>query len=370
MSTEYALVGQLEEAHRDLERAETRVEEIGEDRLRDLQEAHEELTGLLGRYEERATGSGDFMAYIDFQEAIEAFVKDLPEDLPEREVFEDIDERMQKRRLTEGDFEAARSELSPIRDLLDRLDERSEARNRLRSARNQIREEIHELRQEIDRLETVRRLGRADLEAPVEELAEPIDTYNESVRSAFETYKHDAPAREVLGLVRTAEQYPLLDFDRPPAELSDYLQDAPVGTETLPTLLEYTDHSRSKLSHYVEDPATFLRVVGGNRTYLDRLDAEPLTVEWPPPSAAELRWRADELISMLNRFAPADTICALQSVLEVARDEEIYSRLRQTARARAELTEAERERIRSGAVEEDLQAANQRLETLEDTLDR
>ena len=366
MSTEYQLVEELREAREDLERAEERIEEIGAHRLQDLEEAHERLTILLGRYEERATGSGNFQAYLEFQESIAELVEDLPNNLPEREVFEDIDERMQKRRLSERDFDAARSALDPVRDLLERLEDRTEARNRLRSARNRVREKIHELRAEIDRLETVRELGAADLDAPVEELREPIETYNDSVRTAFESYRHDAPARDVLALVETATQYPLLDFEEPPSGLSDYLQDAAVGAEPLPTLLEYTEYSRSKLAHYVEQPATFQRVVGGNRTYLDRLDVDPLTVEWPPPPAAELRFRADEMISMLDRFAPPETVRALESVLEVARSEDTYSRLRQAARAKAELTRDERERLASGAIETDLEAARAHLEALED----
>lgn len=369
MAGDHRLVDQLKSAREDLDRAEERVADVGESRLRDLDEAHERLTSLFGRYEERATGSGDFQAFIQFQEAMAELVEDLSNDLPEREVFEDVDERMQKRRLTERDFEAARDRLAPVEDLIARLDERNEAAGRVRSLERQVRDAIHEVRQEIDRLETVKELGEADLDAPVADLRDPIAAYNDSVRKAFERFRTTEPARSVIGLIDTAQQYPLLSVQSPPADLLEYLRRAEVGTEPIPTLVEYTEYSRSKLQHYVDSPATFQRIVGGNRTYLDRLDVDPLTVEWPPPDPATLRWRADELVSMLDRFAPPETVQALETVLAKARAEEEYRRLRRAARARAELTDEERERLAAGTIEDQLVAARERLDALESALD-
>lgn len=368
MAEDSSLISRLEAAREERARMDDRIAEIGEDHLRDLQEAHEQITALLGRYEERATGSGDFKAFIEFQEGLSELVEDLPSDLPKRDVFEDIDERLQKRRLTESDFEDARTRLSGVEDLIGRLDRRREAANRVRSLERQVREAIHETHQEIDRLETVTSLGEADLDAPVEELREPVETYNESVRRAFESFRNTAPAREVLGLVETTQQYPLVDFGDPPEGLAEFLETAPAGEEPIGTLLEYTEFSRSKLGHFVETPATFKRIVGGNRTYLERLDAEPLTVSWPPPDPASLRWRARELISVLNRFVPPETVAALDEVRELARDEETYQRLRQTARARAELSDGERDQIADGRIESELSAARERLEDLESAL--
>lgn len=368
MASDHELIAALEDARADRERAQERVEAIGENRLRELQDAYEELTALFSRYQERATGSGDFAGFIEFQEALGELVEDLPNNLPNRELFEDVDERLQKRRLAERDFEGARNSLSPVQDQIARLDERREADQRVQSLERQIREAIHETRQEIDRLETVIELGEADLDAPVEDLEEPIDQYNTAVREAFEQFRTSAPAREVIGLVETAEQYPLLSMADPPSGLLDYLERADVGRESIPTLLEYAGYSRSKLQHYVDAPATFQRVVGGNRTYLERLDADPLTIDWPPPAPETLRWRSDELISMLDRFAPPETVVALNSVLDLARSGDRYSRLRQAARARAELTADERERLAAGEVEGELAATRDRLEALEDVL--
>ncbi|MFB6268286.1 MAG: hypothetical protein ABEI31_11550 [Halodesulfurarchaeum sp.] len=370
MSSADALDDRLADAAAELERAEERVEEIGEGRLRDLEDAHERLRTLFGRYEERATGSGDFGAFIEFQEALAELVEDLPNNLPEREIFEDIDERMQKRRLTQSDFDAAREALEPVEDLLQRLEERSAAQRQYRSTRHEVEDRIHELRQELDRLETVASLEDVDLDAPTGELRDRVDTYNEAVQTAFQSFRSSASAKDVLQLVETAEQYPLIQFADPPADLASYLAEADVGTEPLPTLLEYAEYSRSKLAHYVEEPATFQRVVGGNMTYLDRLDAEPLTVEWPPPPADELRWRGRELTAMLNRFAPPETVEALDRLLELARDETRYRKLRQTARAKTELTETERELVREGRVSDRLAEVRQQREELQDALDR
>ncbi|MFB6113291.1 MAG: hypothetical protein ABEJ58_04210 [Halodesulfurarchaeum sp.] len=370
MSTDEDLIDRVETAQSDLERARDRVDEIGEDRLRSLEDAYEDALSLLGSYEDRATGSGNFRAYIEFQDEIAAFVEGLPEDLPEREAFESVSERMEQRRLTEDDFEAARETLEPAASLIDRLEERSDAEHRLRSARQAIKNRIYERQQEIDRLQAVLALADADLDAPVCELRDPIETYNDSVDSDFESFLREAPAREVVSLVRSSRQFPLVDFDSPPDELARYLSERAVGTETLSTLFEYSEYSRSKLAHYVEDPATFQRVIGGNMTYLDRLDADPLTIEWPPPPAAELRWRAGELVSMLNRFAREETIEALQSVRDLTRKQDRYRRLRRAARAQTELNDDERERLKSGEIEEDLEAARERVSNLRDALER
>lgn len=370
MSTDDDLLERLQRAREEVDRARERVNEIGESRLRALEDAHGGALRLLGKYEERATGSGDFAGYLEFQEEIADFVEDLPDDLPEREAFESVDERMQQRRLSEHDFEAARETLERAGALADRLNERREAEDRLRSVRQAVRDRIYERRQEIARLETVRSLGQADLDAPIDVLREPIDAYNESITRAFEDFARDAPAREVLALVGTTRRYPLVEFEPAPEGLTEFLERHSAGAEPLPVLREYTEYSRSKLQHYVDEPATFQRLVGGNRTYLDRLDGEPLTIEWPPPPADELRWRAEELIAVANRFAPESTVATLQSVRELARDQSRYERLRQTARATVELTESERERIAEGSIETDLEAARERVSTLQSALKR
>lgn len=368
MSTE-PLVDDLQRAREGLEEAEAAVEEIGEGRLERLQTARDDLLHLLDSYEGRATGSGDFKAYLEFQEAVADLVENLPDDLPEREVFEGIDERFEKRRLSESDFDAARDALGPVDDLVDRLDQREHAHERYRAARRDVESRLREIDDEIDRLERVAALADADLDAPVEELKEPMESYNESVAEAFVSFKRTAPARDVLAFVEATRSFPLARYPDPPADLAEFLADAPVGEESIPTLMEYADYSRSKLEHYVDQPQTFMRIVGGNRTYFDRLDAEPLLFEWPPAPADEVRWRADELVSVVNRFAPDSVVERLERVHALARDEPHYEHLRLTARAREELTQEERERVAAGAVGEDIEALESERERLTTALD-
>ncbi|UWG46489.1 Uncharacterized protein HSRCO_0187 [Halanaeroarchaeum sp. HSR-CO] len=368
MSTE-SLVDDLRSARQALEDAEAAVAAIGEDQLERLRSARDDLLSLLDSYEGRATGSGDFQAYLEFQEAVADHVEDLPEDLPEREVFEAIDESFEKRRLSESDFDAARDALGPVDDLVDRLGQREQAHERYRATRRDVESRLREIDEEIDRLERVATLADADLDAPVDELREPMTSYNDSVADAFTSFKRDDPARDVLAFVEATRSFPLARYPDPPDDLAAFLADASVGTEPIPTLLEYADYSRSKLEHYVDQPQTFMRVVGGNRTYFDRLDAEPLQFEWPPAPADEVRWRADELVSVVNRFAPDSVVEQLERVHALARDEPHYEHLRLTARAREELSQAERERVAAGAVGDDIEALESERERLTTALE-
>lgn len=360
----------LESARDALEDAKAAVEEVGESRLDRLAAARDELLSLLGSYEGRATGSGDFKAYLEFQEAVSEHVTELSDDLPEREVFEEIDEGFQKRRLTESDFEAAREALAPVDELVGLLDERERAHERYRDARRDVESRLREIDEEIDRLERVASLADADLDAPVEDLREPMTSYNEAVADAFRTFKRTAPAREVLSFVERTRAFPLARFPDPPADLVDFLAGAPAGDESISTLLEYAEYSRSKLEHYVEHPQTFMRLVGGNRTYFDRLDATPLQFEWPPAPAGEVRWRATELVSVVNRFAPDDVVETLEQVHDLARNEPRYEHLRLTARAREELSDEERERVAAGAVGADIEDLEAERDRLTDALER
>ncbi|MFB6070329.1 MAG: hypothetical protein ABEJ76_04835 [Halanaeroarchaeum sp.] len=368
MSTEDALA-ELADAREALDEADDRVAEVGEDTLRRLEGARDDLVHLLDAYEGRATGSGDFQAYVEFQDEVVSLVESLPEDLPRRETFEDVSERFEKRRLTERDFEAAREALAPVNDLVERLEDRSAARDRYEAARRAAESRLHEIDREIERLERVADLAEADLDAPVENLRDPLEAYNEAVESAFQRFRSEASARRVIDFVETTQAFPLARFPAPPDDLADYLATSPAGEETIATLLEYADYTRSKLSHYVEQPQTFKRVVGGNRTYFTRLDAEPLQFDWPPAGADQVRWRADELVSVVNRFATDDTIEHLERVKSLARDEPHFEHLRTAALAREELSPDERERVEAGIVGEDLATLREERERLADALD-
>jgi hypothetical protein len=361
-------VQRLEECREALADARDAVAEYGEERLEAVTVAHDEATTLLDRYEGRATGTGDFKAFVEFQESFVELVEGLDDDLPAREAFEAANDILDQRRLSEGDFERAREELQEAADLAALLEEREAAERHLRQARHDARNRLRDLEDEIERLERVRRLGEADLAAPVDRLRDPITTYNERVREAWETFRREASAREVFRVVDATTAYPLVEFRQPPDALREFVEEAPAGTEPIPTLLSYADYSRSKLAHYVDDPGELQARVSTDRTYLERLDADPLTVSWPPPSAATLRYRASELVSVVGRFAPDDIVEAARELRELP-DEVAYERLREAALARQEVSDAERERLESGAVEADLEAAREERDRLTAALD-
>ncbi|MEF8853267.1 MAG: hypothetical protein V5A28_12760 [Haloarculaceae archaeon] len=369
-----ALVADLSDAHDALERARRRVAAVGESELETLRDRHDELTGLFDRYEERVTGDGDFQTFIEFQGKIAEFTEELPGDLRHRDVFEDVDDLLQQRRLTDADWRRVRETLEPVREDVDRLVERREARERYRDARAAVERRRSELADRIDDLEHLQRLGEADLEAPTERLHAPIERYNARVTDAFDRFTSEAGARTVLSFLAATEQYPLVDFRSPPADLREYVETHEPGTEPVPRLLEYSEYSRSKLDHYVADADALKRNVATHRTFLRRLDAEPLTVSWPPPSSGTLRYRTRELESVVARVVAelgaeteADPLVALRDVRALPRETE-YDRLRESARARAQLGAEERERLASGAVATERAACRTAGERLDEAL--
>jgi hypothetical protein len=170
----------------------------------------------------------------------------------------------------------------------------------------------------------------------------------------------------VFAFLDATTAYPLVAFQAPPADLREYVRNREAGTEPVPQLLEYAEYSRSKLDHYVANADALKRAVATQQTYLRRLDAEPLTVGWPPPGADELRFRCRELTAVVNRFAP-DVVEDLRAVARLPRETD-YERLRESAVAEAELTAEERDRLRSGSVSEELDAAVAERERLQSTL--
>jgi hypothetical protein len=361
------LVEELAAADDALTEARERVAEFGESDLQQLADAYDEFTALLDRYEEPATGDGNFETFIEFQGKVEQFVERLDEDILLRESFEEADNHLQQRRLSESDFAHVREQLQPVADLAARLDERREASERYERTRKRIRTQIRELNERIDDLERLQHLGDADLDAPTERLRDPIDTYNDAVTEAFEEFRREEPAREVFAFLEATTAYPLVPFRRAPEELRSYVAEHPPGTEPIPELLEYAGYSRSKLDHYVEDAGALKQAVGTQKTYLRRLDADPLTIGWPPPTATELRWRCQELTAVVNRFAPA-VVEYLRTVAALPRETD-YQRLRDSAVAEAELSTSERERLRTGAVTSDLEEARESRERLRAALE-
>jgi hypothetical protein len=361
-------VDDLAAARERLRQAEAAVDDYGEAEARRVAEAYEDATDLLTNYEDTATGSGDFAAYVEFQERFVNLVEELPDDLPTRESFEEANDLLDRRRLAKKHFDRARDLLAPAREAVEALDEREAARDHLRETRQAVRRRLSTLDEEIGYRERLLDLGAADLDAPTDRLRNPIETYNSAVTDAFERFRREESARDLLDLVATTTAYPLVEFTPPPESLRAYLDDAPLGSEPLPTLLEYVGYSRSKLDHYVDNPDRFRTHVATHETYLTRLDATPLTVGWPPPEAGELRRDAEELVAVVARFADESVVSHARRVRNLAlRDD--YERLRQSAVARDELAAEERDRLASGAVEAELADLRAERDRLRSALD-
>lgn len=361
------LVSDLESRARAREEAEKRVSEAGERRLQRLHEHYTDLMALFDRYEERATGDGDFKVFIEFQEEIATFVAELPEDLDHRDRFEEVDDILHQRRLTESDFQKARNRLEPVADLVERLDERERLGRRYEQARHDVAVRKRDLEERTEELQRLVSLGEADLDAPVEHLADPIETYNDAISETFETRKREDSAREMLAFVEMTSAYPLVPYRVPPEDLATYVTNSEAGTEPITTLLEYAEYSVSKLDHYVPDARQLKRNVATHQTYLRRLDSTPLEIAWPPPSAETLWWRCRELIAVVGRIAPEETVELLRTVRHLPRTRE-YDRLRESARARSELTDDERARLERGEVQAELEAVREARTTLENAL--
>lgn len=141
----------------------------------------------------------------------------------------------------------------------------------------------------------------------------------------------------------------------------------PAGEESIPTLLEYADYSSSKLSHYVDDPGALRTAVAVHRTYIERLDGEPLTLDWPPAAGEELVYEIDELIPLVSRVAGDETVATLRSVRDLARSES-YERLRRAAAVRDALDEPELDLLERGVAGERVGEAERTLDIVDDVL--
>ena len=365
--TKRDLVAELERADERVERAQERVDEFGEAELQRLADVYRRFTSVIERYEDEVTDDGgDVRTNIEFQSAIAEVTADVSDDLLLSETFEECDEHLQERWFNESHFEYVREQLEPVADLVERIEERDEALEAYSDARFRVRRRVRELEERIDELERLCRLGNADLDAPTERLRDPIEEYNEAVTEAFAEFRREASAREVVRFLDAMDAYPLVPFEQPDEELQSYIRNYPPGEETISTLLEYASYSHSKLDHYVDDPEKLTHVVSHKKTYLAGMDAEPLRVSWPPPSASTLEWRCRELTAAVNRFAP-EVVEELRTVASLPRKTD-YERLRNSALSRAELTDEERDRIASGDVEAQLAEAREERDPLQEAL--
>lgn len=384
------VVADLQAAADRVAEAEAAIDEYGEASVEAAADAYRQAIRLFDSYEDRATGTGDFTGYLQFENEFLALVESLPDDILAAEAFERVSDRLDKRRLSESDFNYAREQIEDAHEAIELLEERDEAKQAYRQARQAAKQQRKTLQAEADRLRELQRLADVDLDRSLEPLSGRVSAYNDAVSDAFEQVRRQRAARELFDLLAAAADRPLIDVRRPPSELVDYIDSSPAGTEPLATLLEYADYSPSKLEHYVEDPGALRTNVSVHRTYLDRLDSEPLHVGWPPAEAATLRARLDELRPITRRLdrvftepleagETEDTAAdrpggtnrieiARRRLWRFSRTAE-YDELREIAQAKSRLDDEEFERVASGAVADDLAAVTDAISEIDTALE-
>lgn len=361
-------VARLERCQQSLDAAQAEVDEYGEASLQELDDAYTEFREMLEIYQGKVTGDdGDIQTIVEFQSEIDRIMGGLSDDMLRSDLFEESDEYLQQKWFSDADFEHVYELLEPVADLTDRLETRDEALSAYRDARQELTFELRDAKKQREELERLADLTDADLDAPTERLREPIETYNDAVREAFREYKANESARTVVRFLQRMERYPLIEFESPPADLAEYTLSNPPGTEPIPTVLEYGNYSRSKLSHYVENPDKLKHAIEHHRAYFEQLDASPLVISWPPPPKSELRWRCRALTAAVNRIDPA-VVEHLRAVAALSRETE-YDRLRNSAVVREDLNDDERERLKSGAIETELDEIRATVERFETALD-
>ncbi|MES3160962.1 MAG: hypothetical protein PPP55_05250 [Halorubrum sp.] len=358
--------GELRERYDELLALESRIAELGEDRVEAAADAYRRAHRVLDQYEEDAVGSGDFESYVRFEGAF-ANATSVDDDALAADAFAAADEAVDKRRLSERDFAAARDALTPAETYVDLLTERDDARDAYRAARKTAREARGELADRLDELRAIADMADADLDADVDRLRDPVETYNERIREAFRSFYRSASARAVLDFIERADGTPFVDADVPPVALREYVDEYAAGEEPLPTLLEYADYSNSKLGHYVHDPGALRTAVAVHKTYIDRIDAGPLTLDWPPAPGDELAYAIDELIPLVSRIADDETVATLRDVRDLARSDE-YERLRRAAEVRDALDDAALALLESGEVDDRVGEAAQTLDLVDAVL--
>ena len=74
------VVAELETAYQRVQEIETAIDDHGEDNVEAAADAYRNATRLLDRYEDSAIGTGDFKAYLQFQNEFIALAEGLPEE--------------------------------------------------------------------------------------------------------------------------------------------------------------------------------------------------------------------------------------------------------------------------------------------------
>ncbi|ERG90153.1 MAG: hypothetical protein J07HQW1_00167 [Haloquadratum walsbyi J07HQW1] len=355
LETTESVLTELQDAAERHETITAQINDTGHDAVVETADAYRRATGLLDRYIDSATGTGDFQAYVEFQDKFLGCVEELPDDLPAREAFETAADRLDSRRLSKGDFASAREDLTPAKKYIEQLESYNQTTDAVKTARRNVTLHRREINNVIDTHDEALAFADVDFDVPVEQLLDPIEAYNDQLTSEFDEFVATASAAAVIDFLEYTDSFPLVPFQSPPPDLRRFARESPDASESIPTLLKFASYSGSKLDHYATDPALLQTTVAVHQTFLERLDADPLMIERPPPTAGTLRQFTGEAISVLGRFASEKTIAHLRTIRDQSYHD-TYNRLRTALRAQTELDADERERLRTGIMADERDA--------------
>lgn len=364
-----SLLDDTASAYHEVIAAKRDLGELDEATVSELRDAYVLAIDLLDSYEDRATGTGDFGGYLEFRQRFDQFVEELDDGLPFRDRFEQAASDVDRRRLSSGDFAKARGELEEVAEVVEALDRLDEARDRLKARRKRVLAKRSELERRRDRLEELAHLDPTALDVPVDDLREAIDSFNEGVRADHRRFLHDVSVRTVLEVYDHLSYFALLDIEAPPDALVTFFEQHSVGEESVSTVLDYIDYSRSKLEHYVDDAGHFLGEVRPHSPYLEELSSDPFEIEWPPPERDEFRWHLRELRQAVSRFGSDETVATLRDLEARCRDETRYTRQRSSAVLREDLGATERDLVIDGEAPDKLARVEEQLESIEELLE-
>ena len=165
--------GRLRERYDELRRIEARIADYGRDRVETAVDAYRRAHRALDRYEDDAVGSGDFGSYLQFRgefgEAVDV------DDVPAADAFAAADEAVDKRRLSEGDFAAAREALAPAGELVELLEAYDDAVDEFRAARKDARDARRRLDSRLDELRDAAGIAHAHLNGAHDRLRGPVE---------------------------------------------------------------------------------------------------------------------------------------------------------------------------------------------------
>ena len=247
------------------------IEEIGEQRLEELEDLYSRIASLIKEFEERPN------KYVNRVELIKQLDK--------------IARKIQKSKLSAEDivtFDLALSYLKKWRflsakDALLEIEPNVGLRSKRKELIDNYKREFHKLegrqstlREEILRLEKLMEYPDVD-EGEIALQKERLLSYNETISEILNDFVLKNDSRVVIKTCLDALYYPELQFPRPydlntAYEMYEFLCNEEIGKEPICKILEYYRYSKDRLSHYLSKPTLFKDVLESNVAWLESIN--------------------------------------------------------------------------------------------------